>query len=83
MARHDPDIIRERATITAALEDANAALVDLEDARYLRGEFVGPEAIQRWNRLHERLTARVAGLRRNLADFPLPEPISPRYSTRF
>ncbi|MDZ5445510.1 recombinase family protein [Micromonospora sp. 4G57] len=73
IARHDPDIIRERATITAALEDANASLVDLEDARYLRGEFVGPEAVQRWTRLHERLTARVVGLRRNLADFPLPE----------
>ena len=73
VARHDPEVIRERATITAALEDANAALVDLEDARYLRGEFVGPEAVKRWERLHERLTARVAGLRRNLADFPLPE----------
>ncbi|WP_433230384.1 recombinase family protein [Micromonospora sp. CA-248260] len=73
VARHDPDVIRERSTITAALDEANAALVDLEDARYLRGEFVGPDAIQRWTRLHERLTARVAGLRRNLADFPLPE----------
>ncbi|MCO1616778.1 recombinase family protein [Micromonospora sp. CPM1] len=73
VAQHDPDVIRERATITAALDDANAALVDLEDARYLRGEFVGTEAVQRWTRLHERLTARVAGLRRNLADFPLPE----------
>ncbi|MCG5450816.1 recombinase family protein [Micromonospora hortensis] len=73
VARHDPAVIRERATITAALDDANAALVDLEDARYLRGEFVGPEAVQRWTRLHERLTVRVAGLRRNLAEFPLPE----------
>ncbi|MEW2589176.1 recombinase family protein [Micromonospora aurantiaca] len=73
VARHDPDVIRERATITAALDDANAALVDLEDARYLRGEFIGAEAVQRWTRLHERLTARVAGLRRNLAEFPLPE----------
>ncbi|MFD2764003.1 recombinase family protein [Micromonospora eburnea] len=73
VARHDPEVVRERDTITTALDDANAALADLEDARYLRGEFVGPEAVQRWTRLHERLTARVAGLRRNLADFPLPE----------
>ncbi|UQU64871.1 recombinase family protein [Couchioplanes caeruleus] len=73
VAQHDPDIIRERATIQAALDDASAALVDLEDARYLRGEFQGADAVKRWERLRERLSGRVEGLRRNLADFPLPE----------
>lgn len=73
VAKNDPDAVRERATIQTALDDATAQLADLEDARYLRNEFVGPDAIRRWQRLHERLTARVEGLRRNLADYPLPE----------
>jgi DNA invertase Pin-like site-specific DNA recombinase len=72
VARHDPDIIRERATIQTALDDAEAALTDLEDARYLRNEFAGADAVKRWERLHERLTGRANGLRRNLADFALP-----------
>jgi len=71
--QHDPDVIKQRATINEALDEATAALADLEDARYLRGEFVGPDAIKRWERLHTSLTNRVGGLRRNLADFPLPE----------
>jgi DNA invertase Pin-like site-specific DNA recombinase len=73
VAQHDPDIIRERATIQTALDEAVASLADLEDARYLRGEFAADDAIQRWSRLHARLTSRVNGLRRNLAEFALPE----------
>lgn len=65
--------MRERATIQAALDDATARLADLEDARYLRGEFDGGDAVKRWERLHERLSARVDGLRANLAAHPLPE----------
>jgi DNA invertase Pin-like site-specific DNA recombinase len=73
VAQHDPAIIRERATIQTALDDAIASLADLEDARYLRNEFQGADAVKRWDRLRERLSARVEGLRRNLSDFPLPE----------
>ncbi|WP_432833686.1 recombinase family protein [Dactylosporangium sp. CA-092794] len=73
IARHNPEVIRERATIQTALNDATARLADLEDARYLRGEFDGPDAVKRWDRLHEQLGARVEGLRRNLAEYPLPE----------
>jgi site-specific DNA recombinase len=73
IAQHDPATIRQRATIKDALDEATAALTDLEDARYLRNEFVGPDAIKRWERLHDALGNRVNGLRRNLAEFPLPE----------
>ncbi|MEV8514303.1 recombinase family protein [Dactylosporangium sp. NPDC051484] len=73
VARHDPEVIRERTTIQTALDDAGARLVDLEDARYLRNEFDGPDAVKRWERLHTQLAARVEGLRRNLAGYPLPE----------
>lgn len=73
VGRHHPDLIRERTTIRNALNDAEAALVDVEAARFLRNEFQGASAIGRWHGLHERLSDRVAGLRRNLADFPLPE----------
>jgi hypothetical protein len=78
VAQHSPETISERATIQAALTEAETALSDLEDARYLRSEFVGSEAVKRWERLHAHLDNRVKGLRHNLAAFPLPEPdISP------
>jgi DNA invertase Pin-like site-specific DNA recombinase len=73
IARTDPDVIQSRATISAALEDAEARLADLEDARYLRNEFDGPEAVKRWTRLHAHLSARVAGLRVNLSEHALPD----------
>ena len=73
VARHDPGVLQQRASIQAALDDANAALTDLEDARYLRGVFIGPDAIKRWERLHASLGNRVTGLRRNLGEFPMPE----------
>ncbi|MEV4480000.1 recombinase family protein [Micromonospora coxensis] len=82
VTRHHPEIMRERATIQAALDDADARLVDLEEARYLRGEFQGPEPVKRWDRLHNQLTARVNGLRHNLAHIPLPRAdISPLLKT--
>ena len=78
VAQHDPETIKQRETITAALEDARAALADLEDARYLRDEFVGPEAVKRWNRFHERLANRAGGLRTTSPTSQYPRPISRR-----
>jgi site-specific DNA recombinase len=73
IAQHDPEAMQRRAAIQAALDDATASLADLEDARYLRNEFAGPDAMKRWERLHERLTGRVTGLRHDLATYPMPE----------
>ncbi|MET9655946.1 hypothetical protein [Streptomyces sp. NPDC006510] len=47
-------------------------MADLEDARYVRGEFTGPAAIDRYNRLTERLRGRIDGLRDDLGKLPMP-----------
>jgi DNA invertase Pin-like site-specific DNA recombinase len=73
VALHDPKVIRERTTIRGAIDDAEVALVDLEEARYLRNEFQNPEAIKRWDHMREHLSTRIESLRRNLIDHPLPE----------
>lgn len=69
----DPELFAQRDAITAELADAEARMADLEDARYVRGEFTGAEAIERYSRLADRLRGRIDGLRYDLAKLPTPE----------
>ncbi|WP_369223793.1 recombinase family protein [Streptomyces sp. R39] len=70
--RADPETFAKRDAITAEITDEEARLADLEDARYVRGEFDGPEAVERYNRLAARLQGRIEGLRADLEKLPTP-----------
>jgi DNA invertase Pin-like site-specific DNA recombinase len=70
--RIDPETFAKRDAISAEIQDEEARLADLEDARYVRGEFNGPGATDRYNRLAERLNNRLSGLRDNIAKLPMP-----------
>ncbi|MFF0724958.1 zinc ribbon domain-containing protein [Streptomyces sp. NPDC004134] len=70
--RTDPGTFAKRDAIAAEIEDEEARLADLEDARYVRGEFKGAAAVERYNRLAERLRERTDGLRAGLAKLPMP-----------
>jgi site-specific DNA recombinase len=71
--QHDPEAVANRRTISAEVETTEASIADLEDSRYLRGEFSGEAGLARYARLHERLEARLAGLRRDLERHTLPD----------
>lgn len=70
--REDPEVFAKRDAIEAEISDEEARLTDLEEARYVRGEFNGPAAIDRYNRLAGRLRGRVEGLRADLRTLPVP-----------
>jgi len=70
--RQNPEIFAKRDAITAEIQDEEARLADLEDARYVLGEFNGTAAVERYNRLAERLRVRTEGLRADLAKLPMP-----------
>ncbi|MGW3045125.1 recombinase family protein [Kitasatospora sp. NPDC001159] len=70
--RKDPEVFAKRDAIEAEISEESARLADLEDARYVRGEFSGADAIERYNRLAGRLRGRIEGLRANLAAMPTP-----------
>ncbi|MDF3143175.1 MULTISPECIES: zinc ribbon domain-containing protein [unclassified Streptomyces] len=70
--RSDPETFAKRDAITREIQDEEARLADLEDARYVRGEFKGAAAVERYNRLTERLRDRIEGLRADLAKLPMP-----------
>lgn len=56
----DPVDDAERRAAVAAEANAEAAVSDLEAARYERQEFPGPNGVARWTALYERATARLA-----------------------
>lgn len=68
----DPETFAKRDALTAEIQDEEARLADLEDARYVRGEFSGAAAVERYNRLSERLRGRIQGLRADLNKLPMP-----------
>ncbi|MFJ3670333.1 zinc ribbon domain-containing protein [Streptomyces sp. NPDC090106] len=70
--RTDPETFAKRDAIRAEIDDEEARLADLEDARYVRGEFKGAAAVERYNRLADRLKERMDGLRADLAKLPMP-----------
>lgn len=72
MHRVDPETFAKRDALTAEIQDEEARLADLEDARYVRGEFSGAAAVERYNRLSERLRGRIDGLRGDLQRLPVP-----------
>jgi DNA invertase Pin-like site-specific DNA recombinase len=70
--RMDPETFAKRDALTAEIRDEEGRLADLEDARYVRGEFCGAAAVERYNRLVERLKGRIEGLRADLRKLPVP-----------
>jgi len=70
--REDPEAFVKRAAITAEIADEEARLAELEEARYIRGEFDGADAIDRYHRLAGRLRSRIEGLRADLLRMPIP-----------
>ncbi|MEV6506589.1 recombinase family protein [Streptomyces sp. NPDC051642] len=70
--RVDPETFAKRDAITAEVQDEEARLADLEDARYVRGEFKDAAAVDRYNRLAERLRSRIEGLRNDFDKLPVP-----------
>ncbi|WP_086829398.1 recombinase family protein [Streptomyces sp. NRRL B-24572] len=82
MRREDPEMFAKREAVEAEIADEEARLADLEEARYVRGEFDGMDAIDRYNRLAGRLRSRIEGLRANLLRMPDPSAdISPLLAT--
>jgi hypothetical protein len=45
----------ERAVLQSRLDAVRGRIVDLEEARYVRGEFSGADDLVRWDRMMERL----------------------------
>lgn len=70
--REDPEVFAKRDAIKAEIADEDARLADLEEARYVRGEFDGADAIDRYGQLAGRLRSRIEGLRANLLRMPTP-----------
>ncbi|GHJ30062.1 hypothetical protein TPA0910_44950 [Streptomyces hygroscopicus subsp. sporocinereus] len=70
--KEDPEVFAKRDAIDAEIQEEEARLAGLEEARYLRGEFKGPDAVDRYNRLTGRLRGRIDGLRAALASLPTP-----------
>ncbi|WP_405855313.1 recombinase family protein [Streptomyces sp. NBC_00090] len=70
--RMDPVAVARRDAVVAETADAEARLADLEEARYVRGEFDGSDAHDRYDRMAARLRHRIEGLRADLARMPMP-----------
>ncbi|MFE3106609.1 recombinase family protein [Kitasatospora indigofera] len=70
--RSDPETFARRAAVSDEIANQEARRAELEDARYVRGEFDGPDAVERYDRLANRLQSRIDGLRADLAALPLP-----------
>lgn len=70
LARQDPTLGQERTALVAAVDEARASLSDLEDARYLRGQFSDALGRARFDRLHATLSERLASAEAALADVP-------------
>ncbi|MFD3941456.1 recombinase family protein [Streptomyces sp. NPDC058579] len=67
-----PETFAKRDALTAEIQEEEVRLADLEDARYVRGEFSGAAAVERYNRLSGRLRGRIDGLRGYLDRLPMP-----------
>ncbi|MEV6330308.1 recombinase family protein [Streptomyces sp. NPDC051909] len=72
MRKENADVFAKRDAIEAELADEEVRLADLEEARYLRGEFDGVDAVDRYDRIAGRLRNRIAGLRADLLLMPTP-----------
>ncbi|MFD8644035.1 recombinase family protein [Streptomyces zaomyceticus] len=70
--RADPETFAKRDALTAEMKDEEARLADLEDARFVRGEFEGTAAVERYDRLAVRLRGRIDGLRGDLHRLRMP-----------
>ncbi|MFE5716129.1 recombinase family protein [Streptomyces sp. NPDC056501] len=70
--RADPETFAKRDALTEEIQDQEARLADLEDARYVRGEFSGAAAVERYARLSARLRGRIEGLRDELRKLSVP-----------
>lgn len=65
-----PHETAERLALEAALADAQARLAELEEARYVRGEFSGPDGLGRFRRLSAIIEGQVRTARYALDSSP-------------
>ncbi|MFC9277946.1 recombinase family protein [Streptomyces collinus] len=70
--RTDPWTFAKRDALNSEIHDQEARLSDLEDARYVRGEFQDAGAVVRYDRLIQRLRMRIDGLHGELRRLPAP-----------
>lgn len=70
LARFSPQETRARGELLERVADMESALADLEEGRYLRGEFASPEGLARYADLHGRMSGLLAAKRRELGDLP-------------
>ncbi|MFE4697898.1 recombinase family protein [Streptomyces sp. NPDC056738] len=70
--RQDPETFAKREAIEAEIAVEEKRVADLEEARYVRGEFSGADAVDRYNGLVGRLRNRIDGLRGDLLRTPIP-----------
>ncbi|MFJ7968845.1 recombinase family protein [Streptomyces sp. NPDC096324] len=70
--RQDPETFAKREAIEAEIADQETRVADLEEARYVRGEFSGADAVDRYDGLAGRLRNRIEGLRADLLRMPVP-----------
>lgn len=64
----DPAGAEERAELDAQIADREARLEDLEAARYERGEFADASGMERYRRLHDRMSAQLRAVRERRAE---------------
>ncbi|KOT54345.1 hypothetical protein ADK43_27165 [Streptomyces rimosus subsp. rimosus] len=80
LRRAAPEVFAKRDALTAEIRVVEARTAELEDARYVRGEFHGLAAVDRYNRLSERLRERAEGLRTDLHKLLVPSvDVSPAF----
>lgn len=70
LAQHDPAGVQAASEAEATVADLAARLADLEDARYLRDEFPGPDGAERYTRLRGALMERADAARAEVAARP-------------
>ncbi|MFG2140286.1 recombinase family protein [Streptomyces sp. NPDC048650] len=72
MHREDPEAFAQRDTIETEIADTEGQLSDLEEARYVRGEFSDSNGPERYDRIAGKLRNRLLGLQQRLAELPVP-----------
>lgn len=73
LAKHAPEHTAERTELAERAESLRARLEDLEEARWIRGEFTDSEGAKRYERFRSRITEQLAAVENALATLPEPE----------
>jgi site-specific DNA recombinase len=72
-----PEDEGERAVLQSRLGAVRARIVDLEEARYIRGDFTAADDIARWDRMMDRLKVQRDAVLQNLEELGPPPDFDP------